>query len=206
MRAPLLLAGLVAAAALAGCTTFESGTATPGTSPAAATESAGSPAPSQPSRPKDIDLAGVQPCEAVTAQQAAAWGIDSAPRSAPLGGGPPLAGSPSCSMLSRAQQAGVLIVTSTSVGLRDYLAGSDTDSARETSIDGFPAAVAEGRTSAPERGSGECYAVVDVADGQLLLVQFSQIAASPDRRLPLDTLCAKAEEVAKAALTTLQGG
>lgn len=193
-----------AAALAAGCGTSTGGTPSASSSGPATTSTQTQ--TSQSSRPKDLDLAGVQPCDAVTQQQTAAWGIDSAPRSEPMGGGSRLAGSPACSLDSDAQQTGVLIVTSSTVGLRDYLEASGAALPRQTSIDGFPAAVAEGRTSAPERGSGECYAMVDVADGQLLLVQFSQIAASQEKRLPIETLCAKAEEVAEAALTTLQGG
>lgn len=66
--------------------------------------------------------------------------------------------------------------------------------------------IEEGRVSAPEQGSGACFATVDVADRQLLQVQFSQIAASQDKRLPIETLCAKAVEVAEAALATLREG
>jgi hypothetical protein len=202
---PLMLAATaVTALVVAGCGTSEPGSPSARTSTTGAEPTSATDAPSR--RPRDIDLAGVDPCRTLTQDQTAAWGIDSAPRSAPMGGSSVLAGSPACSLDSGAMQSGVLVVTSTSVGLADYLGAGGRGDARQTSIDGFPAAVREGPTSAPERGSGECYAMVDVSDGQLLLVQFSQIAAAQDRRLPIETLCAKAEEVAEAALTTLQGG
>jgi Protein of unknown function (DUF3558) len=93
------------------------------------------------------------------------------------------------------------------MGLPEFVAKVLADRPRsEIAVEGYPAVQYEGLTSVPDSGSGECYVNVDVADGQLLRVQFSQIAASPDKRLPIETLCAKAREVAAAALTTLQGG
>jgi hypothetical protein len=56
-----------------------------------------------------------------------------------------------------------------------------------------------------KNGSGECYVFVDVADSQVLEVQFSQLGASQSKRLTIETLCAKAAHVAAAALNKLQG-
>ena len=93
------------------------------------------------------------------------------------------------------------------MGLSEFLSKVRANPSRKNiTVDDFPAVEEEGATSAPERGSGECYVNVDVADGQFLEVQFSQIAASQEKRLPIETVCAKAKEVAEAALTTLQGG
>ncbi len=203
MRAPSLL---LAATALvvAGCGGSEPGTPTTadGTTRTAAPSSE-----ARPARPQPLDLATADPCRLVTEQQSAAWGVDRAPQPDTAGGGSVLAGAKSCAYGSSAQQTGFLITTGTTVGLDEYLdATGPHPAARNTEVDGFPTVVEEGRTSFPDRGSGECYALVDVADGQLLSVQFSQIAASQDKRLPIESLCAKAEEVAAAALTTLQGG
>jgi len=206
MRVPSLLLAAVALVAVAGCGGSEAGTPS-----AAPTPSAGTAAPSasdEPSsRPKDLDVAAVDPCQAVTTAQIAAWAVDRPPSARTMGGNTLLPGVPSCVFGSFTQQTGFLIAASPAVGLPEFLADSPAGHPRkDASVEGFPAVVQEGPTSAPERGSGECYALVDVADGQLLLVQFSQIAASQEKRLPIESLCAKAEEVAAAALTTLQGG
>jgi len=100
-----------------------------------------------------------------------------------------------------------LITASTQIGLPEFIEKTRTDPSRQNiTVNGYPAIQEEGQLSAPERGSGACFVFVDVAQGQLLGMQFSQIAASQDKRLPIETLCAKAREVAAAALTTLQGG
>ncbi|HEY0640827.1 MAG TPA: DUF3558 family protein [Pseudonocardiaceae bacterium] len=208
-RPALALTAVLAAVVVAGCGGTENGSPTtaPPTTSAGAPPSPGGSNGSGTQRPGEIDLAGADPCAAVTEQQAAAWAVDRAPIAKQMGASTAIAGAPSCVFGSSAEQTTFLIATSGDVGLPDFVEATPPSPTREeVEVDGFPAVVQEGVTSAPERGSGECYAVVDVADGQLLLVQFSQVAAGADKRLPLDSLCAKAREVAAAALTTLQGG
>lgn len=80
----------------------------------------------------------------------------------------------------------------------------DNSSRRTLTVGGFPG-IQDQQPSSTGPGSDACFVDVDVADGQLLEVQSSQVAADPDKILPMETLCAKAVEVAEAALTTLQG-
>ena len=147
-------------------------------------------------------------CKLLTEPQLTALAVDQPPRPGSIAGGESLlAGAPGCNFTNLAEQYGFLIVASTEIGLPELLAKTQADPSRTPiTVKGYPAVQEEGTLSAPERGSGVCFVDVDVADGQLLGVEFSQIAASQEKRLPLETLCAKARQVAEAALTTLQGG
>lgn len=158
-------------------------------------------------RPRPLDLTGVDPCTLLTKQQLTSLAAEKPLRSRPVRDPSVLAGSPACDGGSSESEYGFLVVTSSKMGLLEFLSKIGPKSTRKNiTVKGFPAVEEEGLTSSPESGSGECYVNVDVADGQLLRVQFSQIAASPAKRLPIETVCAKAREVAEAALTTLQGG
>jgi hypothetical protein len=200
-----LLLALAVLALAAGCTGPQAGT--PRAQTSAPSSTAPTTAGSSVARPRSLDLNGVDPCTLLTEQQLVAFEIDETVRPGTARQPSVLAGSPGCTANSAKQQHGFLILTSTTMGLAQFLSKTESKPSRKNvSVAGFPAVEEEGRTSAPDRGSGECYVNVDVADGQLLEVQFSQIAASQDKRLPIETLCAKARQVAEAALTTLQGG
>jgi hypothetical protein len=205
-RLPVVLVTLALALPVAGCTNSRAGTpeAGSGSSPPSTTVATPS---SSASRPRPLDLAGVDTCAVLTARQLTVLAVDTPPRPGAAGAGSLLAGSPGCTFGSDGQQYGFLILASTTMGLPEYLSKAEANPSRQTiAVKGYPAVQEEGGLSAPERGSGACFVDVDVADGQLLGVQFSQIAASQDKRLPIETVCAKAREVAEAAVTTLQGG
>jgi hypothetical protein len=204
MRRPVAVAAI--AMTVAGCTSSEPGTprAEPGSPSTSVFEPTTTP---QVVRPRDLDLTGITPCELLTQQQLAVFAIDRPLNAGTQGGASVLAGSPDCIGRSSEWEWSFGIVASTKMGLQEYLSKTRADRPRtELTVDGYRAVQQEGLTSAPERGSGECYVDVDVADGQLLSVKFSQLGADPDKRLPIDKICAKATEVAEAALTTLQGG
>jgi hypothetical protein len=204
--APAVLALLVMPALLAGaagCTRSEAGTPRPssnsptGSAPTSATDPL-------PPRTRSVKLDDVDPCTVLTEQQRAALAIDRPPLKTADSSGP-LDGAPGCFYRSSPEEYGVRITTSTKVGLADYLAQLRENPTRKVvDVAGFPAVQQEPSASEPETGSGFCMVDVDVADDQMLAVQFGQTAAKPDKRLPIETLCAKAVEVAKAALTTLQ--
>lgn len=205
MKTLLVPVSVVAAvaAATAGCGGSRSGSPTAAGEPTTGTTTAPT---TGPARPGEIDLTGADPCQAVTEQQRAAWAVDRPPRAGTISGGV-LAGAPSCAFGSTAEQTGFVITLSQRVGLTELVERARAGLPRQDlTIGGFPAISQEGVSSAPDRGSGECYVDVDVAANQLLEVQFSQLSASQDKRLPVATLCAEAQEVAEAALTTLQGG
>ena len=160
--------------------------------------------PSLPSRPRELPLDDVDPCKLLAEQQRAQFGIDRPPSGSPQPGGP-LKDSPTCSYRSSGRHYGFLIVSSTAIGLDDYLEMiKDNDSRRTLIVGGFPG-IQDQQPSSTGPGNDACFVDLDVADGQLLEVQSSQVAADPDKVLPMETLCAKAVEVAEAALTTLQG-
>jgi Protein of unknown function (DUF3558) len=169
----------------------------------------GSAMPSTVSRPRPLELTSVDTCKLLTEQQLTSFAVDRPSAPGTAGSGSVITGSPGCTFRSDAQQWGFLLLASTSMGLPEFLSKIQPNPSRAViTVNGYPAVQEEGlgELSAPERGSGACFVEVDVADGQLLGVQFSQIAAREPKRLPIETLCAKAREVAEAALTTLQGG
>lgn len=201
MRFPLAVVAAVAVLTATGCDGSQAGTPRPEPGSQSASTSTTS------ARPRSLDLSGVDPCTLLTERQLAAFAVDGPLRPGTARGNSVLAGSPGCTGSSLEQQHGFLIIASTEMGLPEFLSKIQANPARKNvTVGQFPAVEEESPASAPERGSGECYVNVDVADGQLLEVQFSQIAASQEKRLPIETLCAKAREVAEAALTTLQGG
>lgn len=212
IRLALLAAAVGTALVAAGCTSSRAGTPHVASGSASTSASVSEPAAtgssqSSADRPKPLDLTGIDPCQLLVAQQLAPFAVDRPARPGAAGANSLLAGSPGCTFGSGAEETGFLVLASTAVGLSDLLSKIKPNPSRQTvSVKGYPAAQEEGELSAPERGSGVCFVDVDVADGQLLEVQFSQISATPEKRLPIETLCANARQVAEAALTTLQGG
>jgi len=216
MRRPVLLAVLaIILAANAACGNSEAGTPRPTpstgqTSSMAPTSSVEAPTPttgqSLPPRPRSLPLDGVSPCNVLTKQQLTSLSIDRPPRSSTEPGGP-LKGAPDCSFgtsVGAAYEWGFLITVSAAMGLSDYLKKLKDNPTRQViTVGGFPATQEELKSNIGP-GNDACFVDVDVADGQMLAVQFGQIAAEQGKILPMETLCAKAVEVAEAALTTLQ--
>lgn len=182
------------------CEGSEAGTPNP-TAPASGGPSS-STGPSLPPRPQELPLDGVDPCTLLTEQQRASLAFDQPPfPDKQLGG--PLKDSPTCSYRSSAEQFGALIIAGTAIGLDEYLGELQANPNRRViEVRGFPAV--QDQMQGTGQGNDACFVDLDVADGQLLELQFGQIAADEDKVLPMETLCAKAVEVAEAALTTLQ--
>jgi hypothetical protein len=134
------------------------------------------------------------------------FSIDRPPRGG-TGSSGPLKDAHDCSFVTSvgaANEWNILIIASTTVGLSEYLGKiRDNPTRRMVTVGGFPAAQEEQKSNIGP-GNDACFVDVDVADGQMLDVQFSQIAAEQGKILPMETLCAKAMDVAEAALTTLQ--
>ncbi|HET8641118.1 MAG TPA: DUF3558 domain-containing protein [Pseudonocardiaceae bacterium] len=205
MRASTLLFSLAVLAGASACADPTTGTASPAPSEAERpSNSAGAPLPT---RPESLPLDGVDPCSLLTDQQLAAFSIDRPPANGQSSSGP-LKGAPDCNFEASSGSAndwGFLIIASTSVGLPAYLEQIQGNPTRRViTVSGFPAIQDEQKSSVGP-GNDTCFVDVDVADGQMLALQFGQVAADPDKVLPMETLCAKAVEVAEAALTTLQG-
>ena len=211
MRRPVLLAVLaVLVAGNAACGNSEAGTPRP-TSSLDPTSSVEAPTSttggSLPPRPRSLTLDGVEPCNLLTKQQSASFSIDRPPRGG-TGSSGPLGNASDCSFVTSVGAAndwGFLIIASTTVGLSEYLEQiRDNPTRHVITVGGFPA-VKEEQKSNLGPGNDTCFVDVDVADGQMLALQFGQVAADEGKVLPMETLCAKAVEVAEAALATLQG-
>jgi hypothetical protein len=144
----------------------------------------------------------VDPCSILTEQQQAEFAFDRPPLGTEGTSGP-LKDERGCSYRSSTEEYGTLIIPSLAVGLTEYLKQiRDNSTRRVITISGFPAIQEEQQLNLGP-GNDRCFVDVDVADDQMLAVQFGQVASS--KPLPMETLCAKAVEVAEAALTTLQG-
>jgi hypothetical protein len=211
MRRPVSLAVLaILVAGNVACADSEAGTPrpTPFTNSTSSVEApASTTGGSLPPRPRSLTLDGVDPCNLITRQQLASFSIDRPPRG-DTGSSGPLKDAPGCSFITSAGAAndwGFLIIVSTTVGLSEYLEQiRDNPTRRVITVGGFPA-IRDEQKSNIGPGNDTCFVDVDVADGQMLALQFGQIAADEGEVLPMETLCAKAVEVAEAALTTLQG-
>jgi hypothetical protein len=151
-----------------------------------------------PPRPREVRLDGVDPCSLLTEEQRAELGLDGRPVSTkdPVGlyqG----AEVPLCTIGGfepRAVTVGVSLVTS--VGIELFTSGDLAAEIQPVVVRGFPAVVA-----VPTRFSDYCTVIVDVAQGQLLDVQFATGGRQPPISQP--QLCRDAETVAGAVMVTL---
>lgn len=182
--APLLVTALLAA----GCTTVVAGT------PSAPTGVL------LPPRPREIRLDGVDPCSLLTAEQRTALGLESEPRpgtiasSALYGGDVPI-----CTMRrfsGNATTLGIGLVTTSGIDL--WTTGRLDADVSAADVHGFPAVVA-----VPRRFTEYCSVDVDVAQGQLVDLQFRDGGNRP--QIPQPELCARARQVADAVMASLVG-
>lgn len=195
MRSLVLMVALAGVTSLTACTGSQAG-APRAAAQATPTTSAQT---SLPPRPHALPLDGVDPCTLITEQQRAVLAIDRPPLGDKQSGGL-LGNSPTCNYRSSNAEYSFLITSGTTIGLAEFLDQARPDPTRRTiKVNDFPA-VQDELLAGP--GNDTCFVDVDVADDQLLEVQFGQIGSS--KPLPMETLCAKAVEVAEAALTTLQ--
>jgi hypothetical protein len=151
-----------------------------------------------PPRPREVGLEGVDPCSLLTAEQRAALGMESEPRpgtissSALYGGDVPI-----CTMrgfTGKATTLGIGLVTTGGIELwnADRLDADVTP----TSVHGFPAVLA-----VPRRFTEYCSVDVDVAQGQLVDVQFRDGGNRP--QIPQSDLCSRARQAAEAVVASL---
>jgi hypothetical protein len=193
---------VVAVVMVAGCTSGTGGQATPVASPPSTgdsnlTNSSGS--IHLPSPPKDISLAGVDPCALITPAQQPQLGLRAGFRIA----NDQKYNAPQCNF----QYIGNGPVTTSyfnintvpSAGIRTWLDPYLADSITEQDINGYP-----GLRIYPKAGNSssalQCSAVIGVAHGQMLMVMFAFVPLGT----PQQQACAKTKQVAQAAMTTLQ--
>jgi hypothetical protein len=171
---------------LAGCTTI-SGQAEPA-----------APSTSNPPRPQEVRIDGVDPCSLLTEEQRAELGLDGRPV---LDRSPtslyPGGDVPSCTVSGfepRAVWVGLTLVTTT--GIERYSSGDLRVDIRPAEVRGFPALTAK-----PQRFTEWCSVIVDVAPGQLIDVHFADGGGTPP--VPQEQLCDDAAVVADRVMDTL---
>lgn len=173
----VLLAVLVA-----GCTQVSSGDPRPATSVSGSSE---------PSRPRDVDLSGKDPCALVPESDLTGFDV--------FKPGVPKQNeefdSPECSYSGDHHGFWVMLVTRD--GIEVWSDGSrDAEVGEIEAVDGFPAITLAGDLT-PHR----CDVVVDVADGQYLMT-----TVLPDNsEAPFAETCELAHEFAGSAMSTLLG-
>lgn len=171
---------------------------------AGCSDAGGGVAPAEPSgielppRPREVRIDRVDPCSLLTDVQRVDLGLDGRPL---FNVGPselyPGADVPTCAIRGyepRAVSVGVSNVTT--VGIELFTSGELAATVRPAEVRGFPAVIAT-----PTRFTEWCMAIVDVAPGQLLEIQFADGGRQPP--IPQTQLCQDSERVADAVMTTL---
>ena len=182
---------------LAGCTTGEAGTPTAGDEPTTTTTATttSTTTTEAATRPRDIDMAGVDVCELVASLPLATFGLDQ--DRPPTGGDSTFfPGSKDCFANGIEANLGLTLTAVVDQGAKEYAesAGADTT---ETEVDGFPLYVV--KAPAPD----SCFGLLDVADGQMLYINYGLSAPGGEPVTPQDTLCTRVPQIAKAALAEL---
>jgi hypothetical protein len=203
-RTWLLLAGLLVAVAVGGCTKSEAGQAQPGndgTSEAPPTSTSGG-APSSvtiPPRPKELRLDGVDPCALFTQPQLAQLSVKRT--RARTSGSEHFKGMKECVLEVRAEQFyDFSVMAATNEGIAPWLAGDRNVEAKLTSVAGYAAATYWFRGASGTK-TADCTTSVDVADGQQLTVN---VENDGGHSFTLEQLCQRAENAAALAMQTLQ--
>jgi hypothetical protein len=142
----------------------------------------------------------VDPCSLLTAQQRAALGLTTEPRSSrpyvTLFRGEV----PTCTMRGGSPDNVLLVSgTVTTVGVDRWQESDIAADVHPIAVAGFPAVVAK-----PRQFGDYCHVEVDVAAGQLLDVQFG--GGGTDAVLPQAELCARAQRAAEQMMMTLLAG
>lgn len=191
-RVGWVLVGITLCLTSVACVREPAGTATPVADPESATTV------ERPPRPRDVMVAGLDPCSLLTAEQRASLDLDGEPDSnegrSVLYQGP----EPTCIVSSFEPRAIVVGVSLPYDGLGiDAFAPYRVDSqVTPLTIEGFPAVQA-----IPARLTDFCSVSVDVGPGAALDIQYRDGGRIP--AVPQPDLCAGAVEVARAAMATL---
>lgn len=192
MRRLLLVTGLLLAA---GCTATENGTPTATGTPATGEQTTTTTTTTTTqARPRDIDMAGVDVCGLVASLPLATFGLDQRP---PTGGeSSRFPGSQDCFANGIEANLGLTLAAVVDQGATEYIDGANAE-VSETEVDGFPLYVLKPRT--PD----SCFGALDVADGQMLYVNYGLSAPGAEPVTPQETLCERVPQIAAAALAEL---
>lgn len=186
-------AALVAVALLAGCSERTGGSATAGaTSATSATAQPSSSAKAPVTRPKKIDLKGVDPCSVLSDAQRQQFNLVGSPGKVPS---PTHPGTELCGIRSGDFSYGISVTAITTEGIEMYDTALQSGEATPATIAGFPAVVNRFVGVVPA-----CFVGLDVADGQLVDLQVD------GGKIPLDELCSRATKIAEAIIQTIGAG
>lgn len=162
---------------------------------------AAEPAVELPPRPRELRLDGVDPCSLLTEAQRAELGLDARPvfdlsPSQLYPGGDV----PTCvigGFEPRAVTVALSVVTTTGIEL--FTAGELAADVSPIEVHSYPAVLA-----VPTRSTDWCTVILDVAQGQLLDIQYADGGREP--AIPQTDLCRDAKTVAEAVMSTMLDG
>jgi uncharacterized protein DUF3558 len=186
---------------LAGCTTADPGTPTPGDRPGGTTTTSASTPSAETTttpvhRPKDIDVSAIDVCAVMTGLPRADLGLDT--DRPPLAGDSGLfPGSKDCFNNGTRANLALTLVAVVDEGATQYLDGANAKVDR-TEVLGFPLYVL---TTPPSPSS--CFGVLDVNDGQMVFINYGVATSGSQPDTSQSTLCQRVPDIARAALALL---
>lgn len=195
---------LLALGVAAGCTTTEAGQATSGNSPGSTTESSESstgtstqPSEEIPPPPRELSLAGLDPCTLFTDAQQAQLRVNSVDAKDD-GGEDIYDGMKECILDADAEEPFITyqVIAVTDVDVSFWLSEDRNADAELISVAGFPAA--QFHTKGVE--GSDCAIAVGVAKNQHLHVEMAPLSED----LEQDEICQGSKQAAEMALQTLQ--
>ena len=194
----VLGAAAMVLAGIGGCTMDTPGVATTETPPSQSTSSTSSrTSTTRPpsTRPREVKVDGVNPCDLLSQGQLQQFSIDSPPRPDK----DTTFQTPTCNFYSDSTRTGVRLTPVANVGIERFEPGAVTGDVKIRTIQGFPAR--EIHTPGSSAGNDFCTVVVDVADGQVLHTMFNEDGSK--QPMSTEAVCQKANDAANAAMTTL---
>ena len=146
-------------------------------------------------RPRQLQLAGVDPCGLLTAEQRDTFGIDREPQP----GNDPTYESLACHFSSHAMRTGFGVYPVTAFGIERFQPGLVMAQVRSLTVAEFSGV--ELYTPMPEDLDEFCVVAVDVADGQAVVVDYGEEGHRP--HLPRGVVCTRAAQVAGFVVSNL---
>jgi hypothetical protein len=140
-------------------------------------------------RPKKIDLKGVDSCSVLSAAQRQQFDFAREPKTGPVSA---YKDATLCSFSSSDFSYGLGVTVVANEGFDSYAQAVEAGKATAIHVGGFPAAVSKLTGAFPG-----CFVGLDVADGQFIELQVD------GSKLPMDELCSRATKIADAIIQTI---